>query len=456
MKRLARVVPVLVLAVLVASEASATPLAPAEVDVAVALVGAGSASQVPLAATVSVAIEGPDAVLLAIANTSPASSSTVPGAPVLTRLAFNLADQPPADCFALEAVDGRARFELAAAVKPFCGGGKARFGLGIVALNPAPKNGIAEGDSLLVRLRVDPACAPGFVFSPDAFVTAPTTPSGDGAAQWAAKFQVVGPRGADSGCAQGDGVPVVHALVYTWSEFIATAAEKVGRPSLFEADDTRAGSLEVNFNGAYGFDNPDRDAPYTAGIANLSNGAGVIVEQWQLNRRWPNDDRDERGCTLGSTAPQCWIFPPAEGEDPVQTVVLPTYSEGSNQWFDPSGERVSVSGEVEVAFDAQPFEDNGHELVRITWTAPLGIDTARIQLRLHYDGNLNGELGDEPFVPLVRYGWPGDGEDVLAPVVAVVTATDTELSIEVNVQDAMVYVRDTLAAARPNWQMTHF
>lgn len=408
----------------------ASPAAPAY---ALDLSGAGAASGAPLAATVAIYLDDARTARLVVTNTSLASSSTEPGAPVLTRLGFNLADGPDPGCLDV-AVDG-GRFVLATRVQPLCGSGGDRFQYSLDARNPASKSGIARDESLTIVLTLRAACAGRFDRA--MFADARETASAGVLTQWAAKFQVVGPGGEDSGCAQG--VPVEEREpVYIWSEFIATAAEVQPLPSLYAASDTRAGSVELNYNGGYGFDGVTSDPAYAAGIATLRNGRGAIVEQWLLNRRWAPAQLDPDGCSLTTLYPQCWVW----GDGGPAAATIPTWVADSNEGFDPeSTQRVTVRAETAIEDDGAP-EDNSAQWFRVTWEDPSGIATARMNLRLHFDANLDRTFVGDPFLPLYRVRFPGDGPDVTAPVVHVIAVTETSVTVEVNVQDAIDFVWD--------------
>lgn len=404
--------------------------------VTVALSGAGSASGAPLSALVEIDVLDASSARILVTNTAPATSSTVPGAPILTRVGFNLADGPDAACLSLATPDGR--FAMARRVQPFCGRTPklgAMFAYGFDAENPAPATGIERDEALAFVLSVDPAC--GYALTPSSFTDAPSSPSGGVLTQWVAKFQVVGEGGEDSGCAGGD-TSEAPEPEYIWSEFIATGAEVTPLPSVFRADDTRAGSVELNYNGGYGFNDLIGDAPFTAATANLRNGAGVILEQWQVNRFYAPHNLDADGCSTTTAIPQCWAW----GEGGPVTVALPTHVADSNEGFDPgSADRVTVRAETTVDDGGAPT-DNSAQWFTITWEDPSGLDADRMNLRLHFDANLNRTLGDDPIYSLFRVRFPGDGPDFVSPVVNVVAVTATSVTVEVNVQDAIDYVWD--------------
>lgn len=98
--------------------------------------------------------------------------------------------------------------------------------------------------------------------------------------------------------------------MFTWSEFIATAADLNGLPSTLADPDSRGGSVELNFNGWWDFRGEWADPPYEAAILTLRNGASAVLEQWHLNRFAPPGStptgatRPASGPSAGSTPPQ--------------------------------------------------------------------------------------------------------------------------------------------------------
>ena len=231
---------------------------------------------------------------------------------------------------------------------------------------------------------------------------------------------------------------------FTWSEFIAIATEQNMLPSLFRSADSRAGSVEMNFNGGHGFTGIYTDAPYASAIATLRNGAGKLVEQLQLNRRWP-PKRGLDGCNPLRSYPECWISASMNLVDGVLSAILPTYSTGSNQAFDDSGLRVEISGDMHMDFNDGALLDNSHETMIITWNAPLGIDTAGILLRGRYDWNFNGLNASDPMVALFRRNLTGY-DDYQDPSVEILEETDTRLTIVINAQDGLNTVCETYTA----------
>lgn len=413
-------------------------------DLVIDLSGAGSSSGAPLSATVSIDVTSAKSATLHIANTSP---SPFPGAPVLTRLGFNLAGGPAASCLS---VSSPSNWSLGGSPQPFCGvGGTGKaakgFAYEVTAKNPMPKNGVAAGATLELVLSVKASCA--YTLSADSFLDAGVSPSGGELVQWAAKFQVVGADGEDSGCGRGDvdlpEEPKVCTPVYTWSEFIATAAESWGSPSDYYGWDTRAGSVEYNFNGGHGFDGVNTDRPFEAAILTLRNGASRILEQWQLNRRWAN----AVGCEAGAPFYRCWISAPLHLVDLVLSAAVPTFAGSSNDGFDLEGDRVEISGEILMDYAGGDVHgDNAHQTLVVTWTSAAGLDTAQLLLRGRYDHDLSGLDGTDPMVPLFRRNFPLD-DDMQDPGVVIIEETETTLTIALNVEAGTVAVCEGYADA---------
>ncbi|NUN16239.1 MAG: hypothetical protein HUU55_21640, partial [Myxococcales bacterium] len=410
-------------------------------DSTVQLDGEASAGEI-LNAQIDVNALTSNSVTLTIKNTSPQESSTILGAPILTRLGFNLAGNPAAGCLVLE--DPSGRFEFATKVRPFCGLGgtpvskKDTFAFSINAKNPAPKNGIKVGETVTLVLKVSSKC--NYALTPESFLEAPLSPTGGILAAWAAKFQVVGFNGEDSGCASGSPTapPVCKCTpVYTWSEFIATAADLNNLPSATNPQDSRAGSVEINFNGNHGFSGFFTDPAYGAGILSLRNGLGKVIEQWQLNRKWPPSSLDANGCNTLMSYPQCWIFYPQDAFAGLLEAIIPTYSSGSNSGFDNSGKRVEISGSSAIDFTVGTLSNNDHESFVVSWDAPLGINTAQVLLRGRYDWDLDGLDGSDTWFVLARRNIPGQGPDYIHPSVTVLEETSTSFVIEVQAGPAL-------------------
>lgn len=435
-------------------------------DLIIDLDGAGSSTGAPLSASISIDVTSAKTATLHITNTSPASAAWLNDAPVLTRIGFNLAGGPSASCLSVASPS----WSLDGKVEPYCGvggtktcskgkkkkgkwwskGGKGSeksFAYELQAANPAPKHGVARGESLDLQLVVKPCCK-AFALTADSFLDAGVSPSGGELVQWAAKFQVVGPKGQDSGCARGDvdlppPPPVTCQPTYTWSEFIATAAESVAMPSDVAIFDTRAGSVEYNFNGGYGFDGIFTDRAFDAAILTLRNGLSAVLDQTQFNRRWA----DAVGCQPGSSFVRCWIFAPLDLVDEVLSAAVPTWAASSNAGHDSSGQRVEISGELLIDYsEADAHGDNAHETMTVTWTAPKGLATAQLLLRGRYDWNLDGLNGSDPMVPLFRRNVAGYA-DMQDTGVVILSETPTTLTIALNAQAGLVRVCQDYATA---------
>lgn len=391
-------------------------------DYATVLTGEGSSSGAALSGVVEVYVDDATTARIVVTNTSPEESSTVEGGPVLTRLAFNLAGSPAASCFAVSVPDGR--FAFTDRVQPLCGRTPRlgpMFAYGLDAVNPAPHTGIARGESLEFVLTVQAGCT--YELSAASFADAGESPSSGRLTQWAAKYQVVGQGGGDSGCAQGD-VPPPPEYEFTQSEFSARAAEKwPGVPLPSGANATPAGSVEMNFFGSQAW-NGLMYAPYWppfAGyIAHLRNGAGQVIDS---------------AIGTESGAPNGLI-----------TIALPDSVPDSNHGYDDGSlARLTVATEIVIDHDGEPT-DNANKWFRITWqhkadpnTGELEpIDDELMDLRVHLDANLNSDLTDDPWVHLFCVNWTECGGFVLPDFVTVYT-TATSVTVEVNVQDAHDY-----------------
>jgi hypothetical protein len=411
----------------------------------------GSAKGNPLSGEVSVQVESAKSVLIEIANTTPETSSTIPGAPVLTRLGFSLDGNPAGSCIQLE--DPTGRFSLTKDVSDFCGVGGNKQGCGwkwgkkkkkksqgfthaINAKSPSVKKGIEQDETVTLRLKVHPSCS--YSFSPGSFADAPFVGSGSSETQWAAQFQLVGKCGKHSGCGYGESeeVPDTCKPVYTWSEFIATSADLNQLPSAFKDPDSRAGSVEFNFNGGSGFNGVSNEAPYDAAILTLRSGEPSILEQWQFNRTLTPAVLDANGCSVGSAFSQCWIFNPEDSVAQVLSATVPTNVSSSNEGFDESGLRVEIAGGVDIAYSETVFEDNGHQKMLVEWHAPLGLETAQLLLRGRYDWDLNFLGSTDYFVPLLSRNIAALGPDFTHPSVDIVEETANTLRIVVDVQGA--------------------
>ncbi|GMV40956.1 MAG: hypothetical protein AMXMBFR64_26720 [Myxococcales bacterium] len=238
--------------------------------------------------------------------------------------------------------------------------------------------------------------------------------------------------------ADGDGVcgapePPACTVAFTWSSFIATASEEYGSESDVARYDTRAGSVDFAFNGGHGFDGVWTDKPFDAAILTLRNGITMILEQWQLNRRWPATV----GCEDFSLWPRCWIFAPEDSVDDVLSAEVPTYAGSSNDKHDSVGDRVTVSGELLIDYaGGDAATDNSHQTFIVTWYAPHGLDQTLLHLRGRYDHDLNGLTPADAMVPLFRRNFPWD-DDLHDDAVQILEETETTLTVTVNVQAAL-------------------
>ena len=435
-------------------------------DVVVVLDGEAAFSGAPLGAEVAIDIESPHSAVLHVTNTSPQTSPKLKGAPVLEQLAWNLVDGPKAGCFKVEA-DGP-KWWLTGGAKPLCGkvgpckwsskgkkgwwfgkkkgwwygklGGPWKsFDYGLFSGIPLFKKALGPGETVDIRLTVKPKCQKKFAFTPEVFTDAPDTKVGGAETQWAAAFLGAGKYGFDFGCALGDAEPVAPpepacTPVFTWSSFTATAGDMNGLPSVDNPNgsDGRAGSADMAFTGGWGWDALTTDPPFAAAVVTLKNGKSGVLEQWHLNRRWPGGE----GCAQDDPDQpwKCWLSAATDLVDGVLAAVTPSFVGSSNAGFDDSGLRVEVSADVTVDFSqGDAFADNGHETLTVTWTAPLGIDTAQLLLRGRYDANLDGLDGQDEMIVLLSRN-VGAEPDVIAPSVLVVEETETVLKIAVNVQ----------------------
>ncbi|GMV40585.1 MAG: hypothetical protein AMXMBFR64_23010 [Myxococcales bacterium] len=229
--------------------------------------------------------------------------------------------------------------------------------------------------------------------------------------------------------------------MFTWSEFIATAADLNGLPSTLADPDSRGGSVELNFNGWWDFRGEWADPPYEAAILTLRNGASAVLEQWHLNRFAPPGVHAD-GCNPAREWPECWLHAPAAIIDGVLSAAVPTAATSSNDGFDASGLRVEVSGSLHLDYaKPPPFTSNSHEHMVITWDAPLGLDTAQVLLRGRYDRGLDGLDGADVMIDIVRLNLPL-APDLVPPFVSILELTETRVTIQVPVQPALEWVQD--------------
>lgn len=215
------------------------------------------------------------------------------------------------------------------------------------------------------------------------------------------------------------------------------SADPSGLPSFNSDPDTRAGSVELNLNGGFGFDAAAGDAPYEAGILTSRNGAIQILEQWRLSRYWA----DAIGCEPGGPSYKCWISAPLDLIGTVSSAGVPTLASSSNDGFDPSGLRVEVGGELPIDYGAGPLVDNSYETLIIGYRAPLGLSTARLQIRGRYDYDLDGlDVGD-PMVLLFRRSFPIE-PDYQDPSVEILEESDNQVILRINAQAGFLRVCD--------------
>lgn len=250
-----------------------------------------------------------------------------------------------------------------------------------------------------------------------------------------------GDAGSDQGPDPTPTPPDREGPVFTWCEFIATGADNNGLPSVAQDPDSRAGSVELNFNGWWDFLGEWSDPPFEAAILTLRNGASTILEQWHINRSTPPGVH-VNGCNPDRDWPECWKTAPDAIVDGVLSAHTPAAVSSSNEGFDDSGLRVEVSGTLALDYSAPPpFTSNSHESMTLTWVAPLGLDTAQVLLRGRYDGGLDGLDGEDMMIDVFRLNLPL-APDLAPPFVTIVEMTDTQLTIEIPVQEALEWVQD--------------
>lgn len=424
-------------------------------SVSVGLAGQGSQSGVPLSATIDIDVVDSMANIfsLTITNTSPETSSTEANAPVLTRIGFDTAIDDAG--IQLLADASSHPWSYTDRTKPFCGKkNRTQYAHGISADRPAPKTGIARGETGTMLLKIDrPDGGSVDVADLDGFT-------------WAMKFQVVGAGGEDSGCSFGDAAVVTNPsqpVVYYLSELVASAAEGwPGLPTVAGgANVTAAGSVEYNTFGGYGnggvVPNTNMDPAYQAGIITLRNSSAV--EQKQIERRWP-PGLDPEGCNPNRGFPECWIWSydrtvsgnllpsaldPQTGE---LTASVPDRAVSSNDNFDSYSPRVTVSGSLS-ANNVGAVSDNSHQTITATWEVPEGRvlkDETQILFRGRYDWQCNGLGSADVFVPLFYINYADANDNVMSNGVVITEDTPTRLTMTVNVQDALNTVRDAYVA----------
>jgi hypothetical protein len=269
--------------------------------------------------------------------------------------------------------------------------------------------------------------------------------------------------------AAGDVLPTEAPIVYTLSEFVGSASEAWGGsyPSDVSGGnhDTRSGSIEIN---TIGERTRFSEEKFVAGVVNLRNGTGAIVEQKQLERKWPSS-LNANGCNPTTAFPQCWYWkdgrtinakdtgtpadlPPALNDDNEVALMVPEKAGSSSDGFDSISPRVTVSGGLVSNYDRFTGEDNNHQTMIVTWEVPAGRSLSETERRFHghydweCDGLEGGQNSDDPWVELFYRSSNDSGDDIHNASVTVIEDTATRLTIEVNIQAALQAVRDSYAA----------
>ena len=210
-----------------------------------------------------------------------------------------------------------------------------------------------------------------------------------------------------------------------------------GTPSDFKEQDTRRSSLELNTIGGLS----GADAPFEASIVTLRNGTGAIVEQKQMNRRWPPALNAE-GCNDARLYPEFWIW-----GDGVSTlsVLLPDVLVGTaNTGFDSDNDRVYVEGGMRMEYP-QPtgLTDDSHRTFVVSWVAPEGmVLDGQLLFRGRYDYECNGLGSSDLFKTLFNRNSYTPSNNVTSSAVQIIEDTATRLTIEVNVQAGLEEVRN--------------
>lgn len=234
-------------------------------------------------------------------------------------------------------------------------------------------------------------------------------------------------RKVDNSIATECTAPMIRAV------FTATAGS-IAAPGAADAagDETRTSALEADFSIGCGANESTAYATSTV-KATLWCAAGSVVEQWLLNDPRPSHTLNEHGCNTKQAFAQCWQFAPDDLDDDGSLhATLPTWSKGAAELIDPSGERPSVDGSVDLYLgDLVSDPVSGRATFR--WEAPLGLDLARIQLRLD---RLQWDEEDTLIkdFALYRERWYGDGPDVVSPLIEVVSRTEHSLVLSVDVR----------------------
>ena len=232
--------------------------------------------------------------------------------------------------------------------------------------------------------------------------------------------------------------PPTAEVAYYLSEFVGSGGELwPGTPSDFKAEDTRRSSLELNTIGGLS----GADQPFEAGIVTLRNGTGAIVEQKQMNRRWPPALNAE-GCNDARSYPECWIW--GDGVSPLLALLPDVLTGTANTGFDTTDDRVYVEGGMTMEYpQATGFTDDSHRTFVVSWVAPEGkVLDGQLLFRGRYDHECNGLGSADVFKTLFLRDSYTPSNDVTSSAVQVVVDTATLLTIEVNVQAGLEAVRD--------------
>ena len=131
------------------------------------------------------------------------------------------------------------------------------------------------------------------------------------------------------------------------------------------------------------------DAPFEAGIVTLRNGTGAIVEQKQMNRRWPAALNAE-GCNDARSYPECWIW--GDGMSPLLALLPDVLTGTANTGFDSDNDRVYVEGGMRMEYpQSTGFTDDSHRSFVVSWVAPEGkVLDGQLLFRGRYDHECNG------------------------------------------------------------------
>lgn len=226
--------------------------------------------------------------------------------------------------------------------------------------------------------------------------------------------------------------------------FSATAADiAAADPDGSAGDPTRTSAFEADFSIGCG-SNEITEYATSRVKATLRSAEGSVVEQWLLNDPRASHTLNTYGCTPQAPYPQCWLFVPDDLDDEGHLdAALPTWSAEAAAILDPQGTKPTVGGSVRLDLGNLTTDPvSGGATFR--WDAPLGLEQARIQLRLDRLVGEDGAVLIEDFA-LYRERWVGDGPDVQSAVVTVESRTDHELILSVDVRalaDAVVAGKD--------------